>query len=81
MRLNVRLFARARDLAGSDTVELDLPDATRVGDLRLALAERYPALRPLARHLLIAVGTDYATETTPLDPKAEVACFPPVSGG
>jgi len=81
MKLEVKLFARARDIAGADTVELDIPNDARVADLRTVLAERYPALESLIPHLLIAVENDYADDSTPLDGTADVACFPPVSGG
>jgi sulfur-carrier protein len=81
MNVNVRLFARARDLAGSDRVQVNLPPAARVLDLRAALAERFPALRPLVPGLLVAIGTDYADDATAIDREAEIACFPPVSGG
>lgn len=81
MKLSVKLFARARDLAGSEQVEIDLPDPARVADLRAALGERFAELRPLVPSLLIAVGTEYADDNAPLSSNADVACFPPVSGG
>ena len=81
MKLTVKLFARARDLAGSDRIELDLPEAARVADLRAALTAACSAMAPLVPRLLVAVGTDYARDDLPLTPDAEVACFPPVSGG
>lgn len=81
MKLRVKLFARARDAVGADQVELELPDSARIADLRMLLAEKFPAMRPLGSSLLVAVGTDYADDEMPLSPDAEVACFPPVSGG
>lgn len=81
MKLEVKLFARARDLAGAESVTVELPETASVADLRLALGKQCPALRPLISSLLVAVGTDYAEENTPLEPSAEIACFPPVSGG
>ena len=81
MNLSVKLFARARDLAGSETVEVDLPDSATVADLRSALAETTPQLRPLLPNLHVAMGTDYASDDTVIDPSQEIACFPPVSGG
>lgn len=81
MRLSVKLFARARDLAGASQIELEVPDQATVGDLRLALTRNFPALAPLSPILLIAVGTDYADDEMRLPPAADVACFPPVSGG
>ena len=81
MKLNVQLFARARDLAGSGVVEVELPEAARVADLRAALGEHYPQLRPLLPSLHVALGNDYASDETVIDPNAQIACFPPVSGG
>jgi sulfur-carrier protein len=81
MKLGVRLFARAKEAVGRDRVEVDVPEQATVADLRAALAGQFPALAPLAPHLLIAINADYAADTTILDPNAEIACFPPVSGG
>ena len=81
MKINVRLFARARDLAGLDHVELDIPAEGCVSDVKRSLAARFPQVSPLVSSLLVAVGTDYADDRTVLSPGVEVACFPPVSGG
>ena len=81
MNVEVRLFARARDLAGSDRVRLELPEGATISELRTALAEQYPALRPLVPMLHVAVGTEYAQDAGRIPAGAEVACFPPVSGG
>lgn len=81
MKLSVKLFARARDLAGAGNVELDLPEPCRVAEMKQKLAARCPDLKPLLPNLLIAVGNDYAGDETTLQSNSEVACFPPVSGG
>lgn len=81
MKVNVQLFARARDLAGTGRVELEVSAPARVADLKQSLADRFPQVSCLLPNLLVAVGTDYADDRTLLSPGAEVACFPPVSGG
>lgn len=81
MTVTVRLFARARDLAGSPTVLVELPQPATVADLRAALLRAKPQLQPLAASLLVAVGAEYAADTAPISPGEEVAVFPPVSGG
>lgn len=81
MNVSVQLFARARDLAGAETVCVDVADNATVGDVRAALVRTYPALEPIAGSLLVAVNADYATDTQPVQPGQVVACFPPVSGG
>jgi molybdopterin converting factor subunit 1 len=81
MKLEVQLFARARDLAGAPRVQVDVPDAARVADLRNELGARYPRLAPLVGSLFVAVDTKYVNDDAVLTPGCEVACFPPVSGG
>ena len=81
MKLDLKLFARARDLAGSERLRIELSENACVADLRAALGRDVPMLRPLIPSLLIAVGSEYANDLTPLRPGMEVACFPPVSGG
>lgn len=81
MNVTVRLFARARELAGRETLSLELPAEATIADLRQCLMAAHPPLEPLDNHLLFAVGSDYVTETSLLAPGAEVAVFPPVSGG
>jgi molybdopterin converting factor subunit 1 len=81
MILQVRLFARARDLAGADTVRVELPDGATVADLRSSLAAGYPALAGLLERSALAVDNDFAEDTRVLSATAEVAVLPPVSGG
>ena len=81
MKVNVQLFARARDLAGSGRNEIEIPEPGRVAELKQSLAAAFPPLAPLLPNLLVAVGNDYADDRTSLSPQSEVACFPPVSGG
>lgn len=79
--MKVRLFARARDLAGADTIDVDLPAGATVGDLRQHLAQRYPALAGLLQRSALAVNDDFADDALTLPLGAEAALLPPVSGG
>jgi molybdopterin converting factor subunit 1 len=79
--MKVLLFARARDLAGSGELEIELGPDARVADLRRALSARYPSLAPLLARCAIAVDQEFATEETWLLPASVVALLPPVSGG
>jgi molybdopterin converting factor subunit 1 len=79
--LNVKLFAKARDLVGSPVIEVPWSDGQTVANLKQRLGELHPALQPLVPRLLVAVNNDYAADSSPISAKDEVACFPPVSGG
>lgn len=81
MKARVQLFAVARQIAGREWIELELPDAATVGQLRSALAAEVPALDRVMRHLMFAVNAEYAGENAVIPESAEIACIPPVSGG
>jgi molybdopterin converting factor subunit 1 len=81
MIVHVRLFARARDLAGANAVRVELPDAATIADLRRRLAADYPALAGLLERSALAVENDFADDSRVLSANAEVALLPPVSGG
>ena len=77
----VKLFARARDLAGAAEVTVALPDGATVADLRRALAGARPALAELLARSALAVDSEFADDAVAVRPGAEVALLPPVSGG
>lgn len=81
MNVEVQMFARAKDLAGSEAVALTLAEGATVGDLRLELAARFPALGPILPHCMFALEMEYATDATPVSAGVRIACIPPVSGG
>jgi molybdopterin converting factor small subunit len=82
VRVNVRLFAMARQRAGRAEVALDVADPVTVAAVKAALAAACPELAPLVPQMLIAVNADYAgDERSLIPPGAEVAAILPVSGG
>ena len=80
MRVSVRLFAGLRERAGTDRLEVDLPDDARVADVLAAMAGTpVGELRP--RECVVAVNREYATADEAVRAGDEVALVPPVSGG
>ena len=76
MHVRVRLFAGLRERAGSDEVELELPDGALVSDA----LERLTAVTDGVR-VVMAVNHEYADPDVSLAPGDELALIPPVSGG
>jgi molybdopterin synthase catalytic subunit len=76
MRVRVRLFAILRDRAGTDAVDLDLPDGARVSDALERLDHLAGGLS-----LVMAVNREYADADAALAAGDELALIPPVSGG
>ena len=81
MKLRIRLFAVARQLAGADEVILDVAEPCTANQLREVLAREVPALEAILPQILLAVDSDYVQGDAAIRPGAEVACIPPVSGG
>ena len=74
MVVTVRLFAGLRERAGSDRVQVELPDGARVADL-LAAMDVAP------RSCVVAINREYADASSLVSEDDEVALVPPVSGG
>jgi molybdopterin converting factor subunit 1 len=81
MTVTVKLFARARDLAGADAVRVELPQGATVAGLRRELSRAYPSLAGLLARCAVAVEAEFARDGDVLAEGAEIALLPPVSGG
>ncbi len=83
MSINVRFFAAIREAVGTPSLTLDTQAAT-VGELRDELIGRGGAwAEALARGKAVraSVNQAMAEDASPLPTGAEVAFFPPVTGG
>ena len=76
MHVRVRLFAALRERAGSGSVDVELPEGARLGDVWPVLG-----LGDEPEGLLYAVNREYASAERRLSAGDEVAVIPPVSGG
>lgn len=81
MRVTVKLFAAARDLAGQQEIAIALPAGATIGELRRQIGKQFPPLAPLLPHAMFAVNAEYVKDDAPVPENAEIACIPPVSGG
>lgn len=81
MKVRIRLFAVAREIAGADTVEVDVAEGACVCDVVAAMAQQTPELQRVLEHSFLAVDGEFAPPELVIPPGAEVALIPPVSGG
>ena len=80
-RVKILFFATIRDRAGAKSLELDIPDDLTIQGLKDKLATDYPNLKESMHSVLIAVNREYAFDEAAVPANAEIALFPPVSGG
>lgn len=85
MKLTVLYFARLREAVRCEREAVEVPAAVAtVADLRRWLIERgdpWASAFTEVKRVRAAVDQAMAQETTPLAEGAEVAFFPPVTGG
>lgn len=74
-------FATLRDHVGVRSVEMEVPAQTNVAGFKKQLIEQFPVLERLMGHTLISVNQEYVFDDAIIPDQAEIALFPPVSGG
>jgi len=80
-KITVLFFATFRDRAGTNRTQIDIPEGTTIAGLRGILSETFPGLESLADHALASINKEFAFDDQVIPDGAEVAWFPPVSGG
>jgi molybdopterin converting factor subunit 1 len=79
--LNILFFASLKDKVGARQIILDVPESTHVADLRSVLAGHFPDASQSLSTCLVAINRTFAFDQDLIPFGAEVAFFPPVSGG
>jgi molybdopterin synthase sulfur carrier subunit len=83
MKVEVRYFASLREALGARE-SIEVPEGSTVGTLRdelIAAGGRHAELLARGRAVRCALDQAMSDETARLHPGAEVAFFPPVTGG
>jgi molybdopterin converting factor subunit 1 len=79
--IKVLFFATLRERSGEKSVEMDIPADTTVQGLKDLLVASYPGLRETMDSVVVSVNREFAFDEFLVPANAEVALFPPVSGG
>ena len=80
MIVRVRLFASAREAAGSDSIDVAVPEPATAAAVLAALAA-LPRLGEVARRSRLAANHAFAPPGALVGPADELALIPPVGGG
>ena len=79
--IKLLFFATIRDRAGTKSLEIDIPPNLTILELKEKLSTDYPNLKDSMKSVLITINREYAFDDAVVPSNAEVALFPPVSGG
>ena len=77
----ILFFATIKERTGVRQSTLELATGITVRELKVVLTDQFPSIMPLLSNALIAVNREYATDDVVIPGEAEIAIFPPVSGG
>jgi molybdopterin converting factor subunit 1 len=80
-KIKVLFFATLRERVGTKSIKLEIPADMTVRALKDKLAGDYPNLKESMKTILVSVNKEYAFDEAAIPQDAEVALFPPVSGG
>jgi molybdopterin synthase catalytic subunit len=80
-RIRVLFFATLKDRAGVKETSLDMPEEATVMDLKTHLRQEFAGLSQVLDSALVSINHEFALDDEYLPAGAEVAFFPPVSGG
>lgn len=80
-KVKVLFFATLRTRAERREIDLELPDDITVGDLKTILIAQIPALEASLPSTLVSLNREFAFDEETIPAGAEIALFPPVSGG
>ena len=80
-KITLFFFATVRERVGAKSIEMDIPLDMTIRGLKDKLASDYPNLGDTIAHVLFTINREYAFDDAVVPLNAEVALFPPVSGG
>lgn len=83
MKVHIKYFASIRELlgTGSETLDTAAPTVAALRDALIARGGAYAESLARGKAVRVALNQTLAQESTPLVEGAEVAFFPPVTGG
>jgi MoaE-MoaD fusion protein len=77
----VLFFATLRDSAGVRESEIEFPSGAHISDIKRLVLEKFPGLKRNMDSIIVALNHEFAFDEDIVPNGAEIAIFPPVSGG
>lgn len=80
-KITILFFATFKERAGTKKADLEIEEGTTVRILKDLVIQKYPNLSESMGSVLVSVNKEFAFDGEEIPVGAEVAFFPPVSGG
>ena len=79
--ITLLFFAHLKEISGFGRKELEIEPGTTIQALKTRLVQEYPGLETVLPTAILAINQEFAFDEEIIPENAEVAVFPPVSGG
>jgi MoaE-MoaD fusion protein len=79
--ITISFFATLKEKTGQTKFDLEISDLITVRELKKRLGEVFPDINQMMDHILVAVNQEFGFDEEIIPEGAEIAMFPPVSGG
>ncbi len=81
MKISVLYFAKLKDYVPFPRMEMEVPERLNVEELRNLITKQYPNLVEVLPNVIVSINQQFAFKDDIIPDQAEIAFFPPVSGG
>ncbi len=81
-KISIRLYANLKEKAGTNLIEMNIPEGCTVGELKNRMKKAYPPLGPQLANVVVLINKHHIfldADVIPLH--AEVTFLPPIAGG
>lgn len=81
-KISIRLYANLKEKAGTNQIEMDIPQGCTVGELKTLLKKACPPLGPQLANVVVLINKHHIFLDSDIIPSnAEVTFLPPIAGG
>jgi molybdopterin converting factor small subunit len=80
-QVTILFFATLRDLTHETRIIRTIPDDMVIGGLKDLLVLEYPGLVEIINSVIVSMNHEFSFNDATITANAEIALFPPVSGG
>ena len=77
----VLFFATLRDKTGTREITIEFPTGSTISEIKKMVLEKYPSISQIMDTMIVALNHEFAFDEDVVPNEAEIAMFPPVSGG
>jgi molybdopterin converting factor small subunit len=81
MRVTVKVFGRYKDIAGKQTIQLDITEGHTLQDIIDAFVKLYPIVEKDKPRMMVTKNKMFASSETEVTKEDEITLSPPVVSG